>query len=263
MGVFQYHVNNTPSCSYEHVPRLVVWNTSWSNEPQFLGFMLFERLILSDTAAPRHCVASRAGIRIIISRACQALCSELSVLPLGEVASVEGPKVQKDGFTGRDSWGSLSAGSPCLVIHTWCPPVRVGCGSRASDRLANQVSSEYFFMFGHFAWETGLNMFCDTCPWNSISPIGRTAITACLCNAGSASPNGDTCVLCTAGTYKSVTGSTACLGCPVNSRSQIGDTAITACVCNAGFPGPNGEPCGTTTSCAADSYLANTVCTLL
>jgi len=31
--------------------------------------------------APRRCVASRAGIRIIIPRACQALCSELSVLP--------------------------------------------------------------------------------------------------------------------------------------------------------------------------------------
>jgi len=45
--------------------------------------------------APRRCVASRAGIRIIIPRACQALCSELSVLPLGEVASVGEPKMQK------------------------------------------------------------------------------------------------------------------------------------------------------------------------
>jgi len=54
-------------------------------------------------AAPRRCVASRAGIRIIIPRACQALCTELSVLPLGEVSSVEGPKMQKDGFSGRDS----------------------------------------------------------------------------------------------------------------------------------------------------------------
>ena len=36
-------------------------------------------------AAPRRCVASCAGIRIIIPRACQALFSELSVLPQVEV----------------------------------------------------------------------------------------------------------------------------------------------------------------------------------
>jgi len=53
------------------------------------------------------CTASLCSIscwyRIIIPRACQDLCSELSVLPLGEVASMGGPKMQKDGFPGRDS----------------------------------------------------------------------------------------------------------------------------------------------------------------
>ena len=48
--------------------------------------------------APRRCVTSRAGIRVIIPRACQALFSELSVLPLGEVVSVGKPKMQKDVF---------------------------------------------------------------------------------------------------------------------------------------------------------------------
>ena len=45
--------------------------------------------------APRRCVAARAGIRIIIPRACQALCIELSVLPPDEETSVEGPRCQK------------------------------------------------------------------------------------------------------------------------------------------------------------------------
>ena len=46
-------------------------------------------------AAPRLCEASRAGIRIIIPRACQALCIELSVVSPGEKASVEGPRCKK------------------------------------------------------------------------------------------------------------------------------------------------------------------------
>jgi len=37
-------------------------------------------------AAPRRCEASCAGIRIIIPRAFQALCSELSVLPQVQVS---------------------------------------------------------------------------------------------------------------------------------------------------------------------------------
>jgi len=43
--------------------------------------------------APGRCEVSRVSIRIIIPRDCQSLCSELSVLPLGEVDSVGGPKM--------------------------------------------------------------------------------------------------------------------------------------------------------------------------
>jgi len=77
-------------------------------------------------AAPRRCVASRAGIRIIISRACQALCSELSVLPLVEVSLSGGTEDAKRWFSRPRFVGSRSAGSSCLVMHTWCQPVRVG-----------------------------------------------------------------------------------------------------------------------------------------
>jgi len=64
--------------------------------------------------APRRCVASHAGIWIIIPRACHALCSELFVLPLGEMSSVVGPKMQKDGFPGRDSWEVAALGRRVL-----------------------------------------------------------------------------------------------------------------------------------------------------
>ena len=66
--------------------------------------------------------------------------------PVGEVSSVEGPKMSQRWFYRPRFVGSRSDGSPCLVMmQTWCPPVGVGYGSRASDRLANQVSSEHFF----------------------------------------------------------------------------------------------------------------------
>ena len=67
---------------------------------------------------------------------------------------------------------SRSAGSPCLVMHTWCPPVRVGYGSRAvSDRLANRTSCEDFFRVRHFLRETPRDLFCtiEASPtWNGV-----------------------------------------------------------------------------------------------
>ena len=84
-------------------------------------------------AAPRRCVASRAGIRIVSQVLAKPRVSELSVLAPDEESSVEGPMMQKDGFTGRDS---CTLGS--------FPPVGIGYDSRASDCPANQVSSEHF-----------------------------------------------------------------------------------------------------------------------
>ena len=48
-----------------------------------------------------RCVASRAGIRIVSQELAKPCVSELSVLAPDEQSSVEGPKMQKDGFTGR------------------------------------------------------------------------------------------------------------------------------------------------------------------
>ena len=65
-------------------------------------------------AAPRLCVASRAGIRIVSQELAKTCVSELSVLPPDEESSVEGPKMQKDGFTGRDSWEIAAVDRPVL-----------------------------------------------------------------------------------------------------------------------------------------------------
>jgi len=64
-------------------------------------------------AAPRRCEESRAGSRIIIPRACQALSTSLSVLPPMR-RSLWGAEMQKDGFTGRDSWEVAAVDRPSL-----------------------------------------------------------------------------------------------------------------------------------------------------
>ena len=65
-------------------------------------------------AAPRRCVASRTGIRIVPQELAKPCVSELSVLPPEEESSVEGPEMQKDGFTGRDSWEVAAVNRPVL-----------------------------------------------------------------------------------------------------------------------------------------------------
>ena len=75
--------------------------------------------------------------------------------------------------------GSRSAGSPFLVMHTWCPPVRVGYGSRASGRLANRISSEHFFNIRHFARETPGRTMCKKGP---VYIKGELQCVAVWCN---------------------------------------------------------------------------------
>ena len=107
-------------------------------------------------AAPRRCVASCAGIRISSQEFAKSCVSELSVLPQVEVMSLDGRdrRCKKMVFLAAIRGQSLSAGLPFLVMHTWCPPVRVGYCSRASYRLANQSLCEHFFGVRHFARKT-------------------------------------------------------------------------------------------------------------
>ena len=54
-------------------------------------------------AAPRCCVASCAGIRILSQGLAEPCISELSVIPQSEASLSGGRKMSKDGFPGRDS----------------------------------------------------------------------------------------------------------------------------------------------------------------
>ena len=91
---------------------------------------------------------------------------------------------------------------------------------------------------------------CTVCPANSQSPSGSIASSSCICHQGFTGPDGGSCTICEANTYKSVTGSASCTACPANSQSPSGSIAQTACVCNAGFVGQLGGPCS---ACPAHS----------
>ena len=60
---------------------------------------------------------------------------------------------------------------------------------------------------------------CLSCPSNSNSPAGSTALTSCACNAGYSGPNGGVCTECEAGKYKASTGPAACTNCPSSPNS--------------------------------------------
>ena len=74
-------------------------------------------------------------------------------------------------------------------------------------------------------------------------------------------PTGTACTACTAGQYKSASGTSACMTCPSNSGSSCPlCTILTDCKCNAGFYGPSG---GTCTACPANSGASCNGCAVL
>ena len=104
---------------------------------------------------------------------------------------------------------------------------------------------------------------CLDCPANTFSFPASTLPTNCSCNAGySGSTNGEECVACIAGTYKTARGigtctscgvnkySTAvaqaisnCSSCPAFSQAPAGSDEAGDCLCNAGYTGANGSVC--------------------
>ena len=111
---------------------------------------------------------------------------------------------------------------------------------------------------------------CLGCPENTFSPAGSSMKNNCSCNAGSVGMDGESCVLCIAGTYKRTSGTSVCTkcsagkystvegaifnvcqSCPVNSNSTVGSDRILDCICNAGSTGINGSSC---TLCKAGKY---------
>jgi len=96
---------------------------------------------------------------------------------------------------------------------------------------------------------------------NSIAPVFSSATTSCRCNAGYTGTDGDMCLECSAGTYKSVPGPALCTPCLSNSTSVAGSILHTSCQCNAGYTGANGDMCS---ECLVDTYkseLGPALCT--
>jgi len=121
-------------------------------------------------------------------------------------------------------------------------------------------------------YKTGVgDEVCTSCPLNSRSIAGATALVNFICDLGYTGPDGSPCTLCTAGKFKSTLGSLACtscgagkysvtdgstnallcLQCTPDSNSQIASSSKAACTCNAGSAGLDGGPCNL---CVAGTY---------
>ena len=80
---------------------------------------------------------------------------------------------------------------------------------------------------------------CLFCPPGTSSPIGSESVINCICNKGFTASDGDGggCQACLPGTYKSFTGSAACMQCFDNGTSPAASDSLEDCKCNKGFLG--------------------------
>ena len=96
---------------------------------------------------------------------------------------------------------------------------------------------------------------CTNCSSNSVSPSASSLLTDCKCMAGHTGVDGAACTACTAGSYKTTTGSlpctfcdvnfysttvaavsvVSCVACSANSTSVAGSGSINLCYCIAGY----------------------------
>ncbi len=70
--------------------------------------------------------------------------------------------------------------------------------------------------------------YCVACPADSNAPAQTSTATSCTCNAGFTGPDGGTCTVCAAGTYKGTTGSNNCIECDTETHSTEGATVCLA-----------------------------------
>jgi hypothetical protein len=108
----------------------------------------------------------------------------------------------------------------------------------------------------------GCASVCTQCPAGTSSTEGSTLLTHCnivltaSCNAGYTGP-ASACSACAMGTYKSTTGSAACLNCPQNSWTiSVASFSISACLCKIGYSGNDASACS---ACTAGKYKSSTV----
>ena len=157
-----------------------------------------------------------------------------------------------------------------------CPP-----GTYNSERGRPACTNCAAGKYGTDPAATAASM-CLDCPENTFSFTASTLLTDCSCNAGySGSTNGEACVACIAGTYKTGVGVGTCTNCSVNeysttiaqvtstctsctpfSQSPVGSDEAVDCRCNAGYTGANGQVC---LGCVQGTYktvVGPSACTL-
>ena len=127
-----------------------------------------------------------------------------------------------------------------------CPPTTYQNG--INQTTCKQCSAEtYQAVYGATAQTA-----CNSCPeYSQIVDGPGDNQTDCICNYGYTGPDGGFCTSCSAGTYKSILGSSECVdtpintfslsgstiwqNCPANSSSEIASTSIKNCSCHKGF----------------------------
>ena len=109
---------------------------------------------------------------------------------------------------------------------------------------------------------------CTNCPSNTESAAVSTVVADCICKKGYTGPDGGHCQACLAGTYKSVTGSGACIPCGSGTYSTS-SAATTCSTCQTCASGQYLSSCGSASAgtcvnclaesakCTANTYLFN------
>jgi len=99
-------------------------------------------------------------------------------------------------------------------VNNFISAMNVASNDTAIVRNIATVSTPILVCPGGSYWESNK---CLECPANSFSPMYSTSITACSCNTGWVGADGDVCVQCGAGKYKSSAIGTPsfCQMCPV------------------------------------------------
>jgi hypothetical protein len=167
--------------------------------------------------------------------------------------------------------GYSSPGSN-TIMHCMCNlgytgPNGTDCSACVPGKFKNTSGTMACMLCSRGKYSTGVaeiaDSTCGNCTANSISGLGSSVSTHCICNVGYSGPHGGVCDACSAGTYKDVNGSAACLlcgrgkysleaartseasciTCNNNSFSKLGSDNVTRCLCNMGYTGPGGGPC--------------------
>ena len=156
----------------------------------------------------------------------------------------------------------------CMCNLGYTGPNGTNCSACVPGKFKSTSGTMACTLCSQGKYSTGLaeisNRACGNCTANSFSGAGSSVSTHCVCNAGYSGPHGGVCDACSAGAYKDVNGSAACVPCrrgkysmeealtskascitcpDVNSFSKLGSDNVTLCLCNMGYTGPGGGPC--------------------